>query len=80
MSGGSRREPPHSQIFAASADLSEAIIHAMQYHSVINVKQYQAAPGTDIPRTREMPGWDMVTPYQTGAASIVVGLCVITII
>ena len=27
-----------------------------------------------------MPGWVIVTPYQTGAASIVVGLCVMTII
>lgn len=80
MSGGSRREPPRSQIFAASADLSGAIIHAVILHSVINVKQYQAAAGTDIPSTLEMPGWDIVTPYQTGAASIVVGLCVITII
>ena len=27
-----------------------------------------------------MPGWVMVTPYQTGAASMVVGLWVMTII
>ncbi len=36
--------------------------------------------GTCIPRTRDTPGEDMVTPYQTGAASIMVGLWVMTII